>query len=1215
MRFVPGGPDIPNALIAEQQRGNVLFVCGAGVSMAAGLPSFRSLVIGIYRHLGENWEPHPAERAVMEDGGRLATQYDRVLRILERRLEASDVRASRGMRHRLREAVEQALLPRPSVDLPHHRALLELSKGEDGGVRLLTTNFDTLFERSWVSGGGSALPSHAGPGMPRQGTGAFEGVLHLHGRIGDQELDLDGTDLVLTSAEFGDAYLRSGWATRYVYDLARAYTLVLFGYSADDPPMRYLLEVLEDDRARYPDLKPVYAFASSPDGEEPLERELWRAKGIEAILYRSTGGADHANLYATLEEWRRYVADPTALRERRLREIFAADPAAVGADAIAEAVDLLAHGDAATLLTRLTPAAEWWTPLAGARPLSEKTDAHAAWLRGRIDDAAMVRVCVASPLADPQVLQAVLRRIPQLTTPLPPVLAKAWRLLARAAQERARDDAGAAWLVLHRITSQDIDQSVREGVSEIFRPRLGVEIPFITVPAASTDPSDQLKELLQLTFEPQTHLTVQQILVAWPPDEAESLFTQAERVLAATLDEAADAGYLAGLDRASYSVKSIGSAALTLLDTGFTPIVRLITGLWEQIATKNPERAAILASRWRGSAHLLLTRLYLDAVSDHTVYPSAAVPVAAVNGLDNRDFWVNDSTREIQHVFALRWSEFPAADREALETRMRAGPPRHLARRDELVTEDAWQVVWDQLVFQHLEPLRRAGLPLSEASLRLLEQIGGRYPEGALVLPTDHPPLPGSAFIGARGDPAVLAELPNDQVVAEALRLLQTDWLGHGDVWRQFCRNSPLQALRAVLSADGADRWRPEITSPLLDVARETDDPELQAGIGNLLAAIPPEHLVDVAAPGAWWVWERAKRSAQPEAAEILRAWDCLASAVYAQKDSDALQIAGMTVDAAIASAGGMLAIALVVLMSKRSWGTDEGFSEPFLSRLDSVATSDSIAGLQGRMILARDLAFLENSDAPWVSRHFLPRSHWPHAEATPLWRARAGCPIGRPSLIIALNDDFLQATQRAGATENLPGLAYNLVQVSRWAIDQPSTVSTVLLPKVRAALATASPKLRERAAWVLWVWMAGQKDETFDHAERWRSQVAPVFGRVWPLDANARDPDASRNLVRMALESGDAFPEAVEAIRDVVVPYEVVTISGWLQGDQSHREATTGHPLAFVRLMNAVLSADAAAIPPDLGAVLDECLAADSSVGSDSAFLRLDALRRRSAT
>jgi hypothetical protein len=465
--------------------------------------------------------------------------------------------------------------------------------------------------------------------------------------------------------------------------------------------------------------------------------------------------------------------------------------------------------------------------------------------------------------------------------------------------------------------------------------------------------------------------------------------TQAERVLAATLDEAADAGYLAGLDRASYSVKSVGSTAFALLETGFTPIVRLITGLWTQIAAKTPERAAVLASRWTGSAHLLLTRLYLDALSDHGVYPNPAVPVAAVAGLDDRDFWVNDSTREIVQLFLSRWPEFPEAYRDALEERMRAGPPRQLARQDELVTEDAWQVVWDQLVFQHLEPLRRAGFSLSDASLRLLEEIARRYPEGALVLPTDHSPLPGSAFIGARGDPAVLAELPNNQVVAEALRPLQADWLGHGDLWRQFCRNSPLQALRAVLSADGADRWRPEIISPLLDVARETDDAGLQSGIVNLLAAIPSEHLADVAASGAWWVWERAKRSAQPEAAEILRAWDWLASSVYAPRDSEALQIAAMTVDAAIASPGGMLAIALVVLMSKRSWGTDEGFNEPFLSRLDSVATSDSIAGLQGRMILVRDLAFLENTDPAWVSRHFLPRLHWPNAEATPLWRAR----------------------------------------------------------------------------------------------------------------------------------------------------------------------------------------------------------------------------------
>ena len=39
----------------------------------------------------------------------------------------------------------------------------------------------------------------------------FTGVLHLHGRLADSrpELGLNETDLVLTSSEFGDAYLRS----------------------------------------------------------------------------------------------------------------------------------------------------------------------------------------------------------------------------------------------------------------------------------------------------------------------------------------------------------------------------------------------------------------------------------------------------------------------------------------------------------------------------------------------------------------------------------------------------------------------------------------------------------------------------------------------------------------------------------------------------------------------------------------------------------------------------------------------------------------------------------------------------------------------------------------------------------------------------------------------------------------------------------------------
>jgi hypothetical protein len=46
----------------------------------------------------------------------------------------------------------------------------------------------------------------------------------------------------------------------------------------------------------------------------------------------------------------------------------------------------------------------------------------------------------------------------------------------------------------------------------------------------------------------------------------------------------------------------------------------------------------------------------------------------------------------------------------------------------------------------------------------------------------------------------------------------------------------------------------------------------------NLLAAPPVDRVIDVSSPAAWWVWERAKRSAQSDDEGILDAWDHLAT-------------------------------------------------------------------------------------------------------------------------------------------------------------------------------------------------------------------------------------------------------------------------------------------------------------------------------------------------
>jgi SIR2-like domain len=170
-----------------------------------------------------------------------------------------------------------------------------------------------LFEHAARNGGLADVPSHAGISIPKPGGDRDFGVLHLHGRIADEDLELTDSDLVLTSADFGDAYLRAGWASRYIEDRMRLGPLVLVGYRAEDAAMRLLLEALDTDRDRFPDLKGIYAMERTSSGS----KSIWKAKGIEAIEFQ-----DYDVIYATLREWARYATNPMEYGLTRVRDIL-----------------------------------------------------------------------------------------------------------------------------------------------------------------------------------------------------------------------------------------------------------------------------------------------------------------------------------------------------------------------------------------------------------------------------------------------------------------------------------------------------------------------------------------------------------------------------------------------------------------------------------------------------------------------------------------------------------------------------------------------------------------------------------------------------------------------------------------------------------------------------------------------------------------------------
>ena len=107
------------------------------------------------------------------------------------------------------------------------------------------------------------------PGCRCQSRTPGRALCILHGRIHPNE---DGSNLVLTAADFGRAYLTEQWAARFVTELFREFTVVFVGYSVGDPVMSYMVDALAAERAMGARFATAYAFADE-DGTAGRQAE------------------------------------------------------------------------------------------------------------------------------------------------------------------------------------------------------------------------------------------------------------------------------------------------------------------------------------------------------------------------------------------------------------------------------------------------------------------------------------------------------------------------------------------------------------------------------------------------------------------------------------------------------------------------------------------------------------------------------------------------------------------------------------------------------------------------------------------------------------------------------------------------------------------------------------------------------------------------------
>lgn len=1217
MRFVSTGPEIPADLVMEQEKGRTVFVCGAGVSRTIGLPLFRGLVDGVYRKLGEDWQLHTAEREGMEPGGVLNGQYDRVLRCLERRLVGSDLRRNRGMRERIRAAVAEVLEIPNDADFSNHLALLELSRDAEGRIRVLTTNFDTAFERAWKAAHGTMIASHAGAAMPQPKATGFEGVLHLHGRLADthSELLLPSTDLVLTSAEFGDAYLRSGWASRYVYDLVRAHTLVLVGYQADDPPMRYLLEALEADRERYPDLQKVYAFASCMAGNEKSTRELWRAKGVEPILYVANN-EDHGLLYQILREWRRYAEDPTAWRREELRGVLKGLPSTVPEAEIQRTASLLKHGDASQLLGELSPDPAWLPVLIENRVFGPSGAKLGEWIVARIDDAAMIRACANLDTLDESTSWHLNRAVENKRDTLGPVRLKAWQLIESAKRRSARTDPGHSWfLSAKKIKRGQVDFEARRLVSNILRPSLTIKKPWAW-PENEADSPEALHDLLNIEFESATHPSTSEILKVWPEilEGDVNLFRTLERAFLEALEEASDVGYMEGLDRASMDVPSVASHPQNAYHDGFYPITRVLADLWQRIAVRDFERARALITTLKEQPYLLSRRLGLFFLRDGGF--RAEDVAAAIAKLDDKTFWVSDARVEIMHLVTTRWQVFSALDRDALEARLRKGLPRALFPDDAFENQEEWISILDSERFRRFKRIVATGGVLSTESLSVLRDIEKRHPQWKPSAgDRDDFHRWSESGRGPEGHAELLADIADEKLVTEAMRLQRERRHEEGDVWRVFCAADPDRALRGLRHDADNGGWNSQAWRTLLWESGDKGETEFHLDLGDLLLRMPEVALREFLPAACSWLQRRRTvltKTDRPGGPRFLRLWDRFADLTYISTAPIELDQSRDILSRSLNEPGGILAWTLLDALSEPKPKAGAELGAELTPRFDRIAKAMGTPGLLGRVYLVRALSYFDAVDPEWTNTNLLPALFVGHAEFQTLWQSRAHGTIGSARLFNALKPHMLEHFQmQALSDHDFEGLVAQLLSVGIWHKQGNAKDYQLTAAEIKQALSIGPDSVRQHASWSFWHMMGEEDGQPKDRAERWRKVVGPLFREVWPLDASLRNEGISRNLVLMALESETAFPDAVDAILDVVIPYQLYSLSSSLRLDQEHNELVKQYPVAFLKLANGLIDPGLYPVPDDLAGLLADCVAAKRDVLNESSYIRLLGLRR----
>ena len=1262
MRFIPDGPSLPDELLSARDAGEVLFFCGAGVSQAeAHLPNFAVLAEKVLGLLGSALDS-PARR--LFDAGRefeketgltglVAT--DRIFGMLEREFEPTEVR----------EAVAIALKPEFDYSLGAHRTMLDLSRTRAGVARLVTTNFDLLFEECEPGIASSNPPQLPDPRRDID----FRGIIHLHGRVDADYRRACDDEFVLSSADFGHAYLSDGWATRYIQALLRRFRIVFVGYSADDPPVQYLLEAL--NRFEKPGHK-LYAFQS---GDATQAMAQWAHKGVEPIAYDSANG--HAALWKTLSAWAERARDVDGWHDRLITSasngpvlmapyergmIAHLASTATGARLLSSANDPLpahwlcvfdrnARYAPVDKVDRYDQTSSRFDPFeafgldSDTPPVPVDPDqlfTKRAVQQNAWDGIALLPIDRADLLSEGVAQLCGVRA--DVAANLPPRL---WHLgiwLVRVSHQPAALWWAAKQARLHPLIQQRIEWSLRHNAALYASAvRDGWRILLASWQQKAFDPDSCRYDIEAKTklegWSPsfvreaialyQPILTVDPVGVMAPEAHPELSLKDILRIDVEyprphqTLEIPPDMlGYATALFRQKleYAVqieREVNRHDDLYFDTtrpddgyaldedshGLTGHLAIFTKMVARLTVEDRTAARKEAVQWSGINDPLFTRLRIWAAGRNDLTtPEEAGQIFL--DLNDDAFWTSKQERDLLFSLRDRWSEIPSSMIAEIETRIREGQIAWTAQREDR----------DELIAYcrlcRLHWLSTQGVTFSfdlDAEVAKLRALAPDWTEDSSAH-TAQPSVSRVYSIETDTNAAPLERLPIGEVLEEALALGQYNFASH--VQRQlfsgFAADRPIRALSVLTDAARKDIFVPWAWSALLSsVSNIAMSSRLLSTIGRRLARLSASDLAEIVHPVSAWLSEQGERLFIEFPVIFDLVWDATVAALMAVPEVKRHPRPDRAwVDEGLNSPVGRMVDALLKDPAKTTFESCAGLPDTWLRRLNQLLNLPGDHRPHAIVMISPHLNWLFQTDPNWTQAQLLSLAGGAGDDSRAFWAGyfwRARKP--QRTLYLRLKPGFIALARQTDQRRNdASNLAGMLL--AGWGDDEGAVDSERLISDVelREILIHAEDDLRTQMLWHLEHW-------TLEAGSRWGDRLMPFLTHVWPRQRDVRTALVSARLADLALAIPDRFPEIVEAILPKLVPTNGASlrISPSLATESSNTIARR-HPQALLNLLWVILVEDPVDWPYGVEKLFSQ-LAEKAETQNDP---RLAELRRR---